>query len=201
MPRPLQLNPDRLFPAEPATRAIARALYARRQGPADRQPARPYRSRLVRDRRALDRRDRAAARARPLSLPDALQPGRAARARWACRAAAGPSSADPREAWRLFAAHYHLFRGTPVAALARPCLRRGVRPRRRARGGNRRPLFRPHRARRWRRRPSAPAPCSTGSASSCWRPPRARTRISSTTPRSALRAGPAGWSPPTGPTR
>ena len=28
MTRPLQLNPDRLFPAEPATRAVARRLYA-----------------------------------------------------------------------------------------------------------------------------------------------------------------------------
>jgi glucuronate isomerase len=26
---------------------------------------------------------------------------------------AGPSAADPRSAWRLFASHYHLFRGTP----------------------------------------------------------------------------------------
>ena len=26
---------------------------------------------------------------------------------------AGPCAADPRAAWRLFAAHYHLFRGTP----------------------------------------------------------------------------------------
>jgi glucuronate isomerase len=28
---------------------------------------------------------------------------------------AGPSAADPRAAWRLFAAHWHLFRGTPSA--------------------------------------------------------------------------------------
>ena len=27
MPKPLHLDPDRLFPADPATRAIARALY------------------------------------------------------------------------------------------------------------------------------------------------------------------------------
>src|SRR6185369_17060684 len=27
----------------------------------------------------------------------------------------GPSSADPREAWRLFASNQHLFRGTPSA--------------------------------------------------------------------------------------
>ena len=29
MTRPLMLNPDRLFPAEPATRAVAKRLYAR----------------------------------------------------------------------------------------------------------------------------------------------------------------------------
>ena len=69
---------------------------------------------------------------------------------------AGPSRADPREAWRLFAVPLSPVPRHAVAAVARPCLRRGVRHRRRARAGHRRSLLRPHQGARWRRRPSAP---------------------------------------------
>ena len=96
--------------------ASSRARCTRRcKRPADRQPARPHRSAVVRRRRAVRRRVGAVHHARSLRVPDALQPGRAARGRSAFRAAtAGRSADDARKIWRTFAAHYHLFRGTPT---------------------------------------------------------------------------------------
>ncbi len=79
---------------------------------ADRQPARPYRSALVRHRRTLDRRDQPVAGARPLSVPDALFAGPVAR-RAGHPVQSGRPATDPRAAWRVLADHYHLFRGTP----------------------------------------------------------------------------------------
>ena len=112
MARPLELHPDRLFPADPATRAIARTLYAE---VADLPIVSPhghvdpvwfaddacwtdattlllapdhylyrmlYSQGIDLDALAIPRRD-------------------------------GVPATDPRAAWRLFADHYHLFRGTP----------------------------------------------------------------------------------------
>lgn len=114
MAKPLILHPDRLFPAEPTTRAIARRLYDEVAGlpilsphghtdPAwfatDANWSDPTSLLLAPDHylyRMLY------SQGVPL---DAL--GVPSRAR--------PSAADPREAWRLFAGHFHLFRGTPSA--------------------------------------------------------------------------------------
>ena len=86
----------------------------RRARPADHQPARPYRSALVRRERAVSRSRAAVRHARSLRLPDAVLAGRAA----------GGSGRAPRR-WRAgrdrrrarsggcFAENYHLFRGTP----------------------------------------------------------------------------------------
>src|SRR3954454_9440691 len=112
MPNPLHLQADRLLPAEPGTRAIARELYAAvrdlpivsphghtdpRWFAANQQWTNATELLLAPDHylyRMLY------SQGVPL---DALGvPGRA-----------GPSPANPREAWRLFAAHYYLFRGTP----------------------------------------------------------------------------------------
>ena len=108
-------------PRRPAD-ARARAPAVRDgQGPADRQPARPHRSALVRRRRAVRERERAVHHAGPLRVPDALQPGRARSRTSASRGAtAGRSRRDARKIWRTFAAHYHLFRGTPTRHVARP---------------------------------------------------------------------------------
>ena len=125
--------------AGPCARALRECA-----GPADRQSPRPYRSGLVRDRRALVERDRIAARARSLSLPDALQPGCAARPDRRCRPL---GTLAGRSARRLAAVRFAL-PSVPrhaVADLARPCLRRGVRHRVRARDGDRRSLLRPDR--------------------------------------------------------
>src|SRR6266581_3717830 len=112
MPKPLQLHPDRLFPAEPRVRAIARGLYdsikdlpiVSPHGHCD--PAwfaidAPWRNAtelLLAPDHYLYR----MLYSQGVSL-DAL--GMASRA--------GPSAADPREAWHLLASHYYLFRATP----------------------------------------------------------------------------------------
>src|SRR3954471_18199714 len=112
MPRPLKLDPDRLLPADPATRAVARALYAEVAGL-------PIVSPHGHTDPAWFATNAAWSNATELLLApdhylfrmfysqgvplDALGvPSRA-----------GPSPADPRAAWRLFASHYYLFRGTP----------------------------------------------------------------------------------------
>lgn len=112
MPRPLSLDPDRLFPADPATRSIARALYREIAGLpiisphghtdpawfATNAPWRDATELLLAPDHYLYR--MLYSQGLPL---DAL--GVASRR--------GPSPADPRAAWRLLADHYHLFRGTP----------------------------------------------------------------------------------------
>ena len=112
MSRPLQLHPDRLFPSDPAQRGIARALY---QSVA-RLP-------IVSPHGHTDPRwfatDAPWHNATELLLaPDhyifrMLYSQGIALEALGIPSRAGPSSADPRAAWRLFARHFHLFRGTP----------------------------------------------------------------------------------------
>src|SRR5450432_3210865 len=108
MPTPLQLHPDRLFPAEPAVRAIARRLYAEvhslpiisphgHTDPAWFASNAPF--------------DNATAL---LLSPDhylyrMLYSQGVALADLGVAGRDGHSNADPRAAWRLFAAHYALF--------------------------------------------------------------------------------------------
>lgn len=112
IPPRLDLNPDRLFPADPATRAIARRLHA-----------------AVRDLPIVSPHGHTdpawfatnAPFANPTELllaPDhylyrMLYSQGTPLYRLGVPSLAGPSTADPREAWRLFAGHYRLFRGTP----------------------------------------------------------------------------------------
>ena len=56
----------------------------------------------------------------------------------------GPVEPDARKIWRTFAAHYHLFRGTPTRIWLDHAFHDGVRHRRAADAGVRRPLLRPH---------------------------------------------------------
>jgi glucuronate isomerase len=108
----LTLHEDRLFPADPATRAVARRLYA-----------------TVRDLPILSphghtdpqwfARNEAFTNATELLLaPDhylyrMLYSQGIELAALGVSSRQGPSHADPREAWRLFARHFHLFHGTP----------------------------------------------------------------------------------------
>jgi glucuronate isomerase len=112
MPRPLVLHPDRLFPAEPATRALARSLHAEvaslpiisphgHTDPAWFALNAPFGNAtelLLAPDHYLFR--MLYSQGVPLEALGIAEPGRDA-------------DADPREAWRIFASHYHLFRGTP----------------------------------------------------------------------------------------
>jgi len=114
MPKTLQLHEDRLFPADPTVRAIARRLY-----------------RTVRDLPIISphghtdpswfARDGAFPNATDLFLaPDhylyrMLYSQGVPLEALGVPGKAGPSGADPRQAWRLFARNFHLFHGTPSA--------------------------------------------------------------------------------------
>ncbi len=112
MTRPLQLDPDRLFPADPTTRAIARALFAT----VERLP-------IISPHGHVDpgwfATDLAWTDATTLLLtPDhylfrMLHSQGVSLDRLGVPRRDGVPATDPREAWRLFASHYHLFRGTP----------------------------------------------------------------------------------------
>jgi len=109
----MSLHPDRLFPAEPGTRAIPRRLYERVAGlpivsPHGHTDPRWY---------AQD-----AAFPDPAALfvtPDHYifrmlrSQGVALESLGVPRADGGPVETDPRAIWARFAQHFHLFRGTP----------------------------------------------------------------------------------------
>ncbi|WP_174296637.1 glucuronate isomerase [Sphingomonas bacterium] len=112
MTRPLLLHPDRLLPSDPVQRPIARALYATvadlpivsPHGHTDARwfatdaPWRDATGLLLAPDHYLFR----MLYSQGMSLDALGVPSRS-----------GPSAVDPREAWRTFASHYHLFRGTP----------------------------------------------------------------------------------------
>ena len=112
MTRPLMLDPDRLFPADPGTRAVARELYEAIKGLpivsphghtdpawfANNEPWSNATELLLAPDHYLFR----MLYSQGVSLDQLGVPSRA-----------GSSAADPRQAWRLFAQNYRLFRGTP----------------------------------------------------------------------------------------
>lgn len=112
MARRLELHPDRLFPADPTTRQIARSLYSGvADAPivsphghtdagwfADNQPWTDATSLLLAPDHYLYR----MLYSQGIAL-DAL----------AIPRKSGIPATDPRAAWNLFAANYHLFRGAP----------------------------------------------------------------------------------------
>lgn len=113
MTRTLTLHPDRLFPADPRTRDIARALYAPLRdlpivsphGHTD--PAWFATDALFADPAQL------------LIVPDhylfrmLYSQGIPLEALGIPTVDGSPTESDPRRIWRLFAENYHLFRGTP----------------------------------------------------------------------------------------
>ena len=114
MPQPLRLHPDRLLPSDPEARAIARELFTGVE-------ALPIVSPHGHTDPAWFATDAPWTDATELLLaPDhylhrMLRSQGVDIAALGVRDAAGRSDADPREAWRLFAAHRRLFRGTPSA--------------------------------------------------------------------------------------
>lgn len=114
MPRPLSLHPDRLFPAEPSARAVARELYGLVK-------ALPILSPHGHTDPAWFATNEPFADPTDLLLaPDhylyrMLYSQGVPLERLRVPAYGRPSDADPREAWRILAGHMHLFRGTPSA--------------------------------------------------------------------------------------
>ena len=112
MPKPLKLDSDRLFPADPRTRSIAGELYAEIAGL-------PIISPHGHTDPAWFATNAPWTNATELLLaPDhylyrMLYSQGIPLERLRVSNKTGPSAADPREAWRLLASHYYLFRGTP----------------------------------------------------------------------------------------
>ncbi|MEO6388005.1 MAG: glucuronate isomerase [Croceibacterium sp.] len=108
MPQPLRLHPDRLFPADPKLRAIARALY-------DEVKDLPIISPHGHTDPAWFATDAAFGNATELLLIPDHYVFRMLYSQGVQLEAlgVGDAGADPRAAWRLFAERYPLFRGTP----------------------------------------------------------------------------------------
>jgi glucuronate isomerase len=114
MPKKLVLHADRLFPADPAIRAIARRLYGTVQ---DLPIISPHGHT---DPAWFAGNEPFGNAAELLLAPDhylyrMLYSQGIALASVGVPSRTGPSEANPREAWRLFARNFHLFRGTPSA--------------------------------------------------------------------------------------
>jgi glucuronate isomerase len=114
MPATPQLHEDRLFPADPATRAIARSLYAGVKSLPIISPHGHTDPSWFSGNEAFDS---------PADLflaPDhylyrMLYSQGISLDALGVPSKAGKPDCDPREAWRLFARHFYLFRGTPSA--------------------------------------------------------------------------------------
>ncbi|MEM9576679.1 MAG: glucuronate isomerase [Pseudomonadota bacterium] len=108
-------DPDRLFPAEPRTRDLARALY---QTVADLPIISPHGHT---DPRWFAENARFENPAALFVIPDhyvfrmLISQGVAPEALGIPRSDGGRVEEDPRAIWRVFARHFHLFRGTPSA--------------------------------------------------------------------------------------
>ncbi|MCW2392819.1 glucuronate isomerase [Sphingobium sp. B1D7B] len=109
---PLKLHPDRLFPADSITRAIARDLYAQVAQLPIVSPHGHTDPRWFADNQAFSN------AADLLLVPDhyllrMLYSQGIPMEKLGVRRRGEAAETAPREAWRIFAAHYHLFRGTP----------------------------------------------------------------------------------------
>src|SRR5688500_11956658 len=112
----LTLNPDRFFDPEPGVRRIARDLYEETRALPLVCPHGHVEPRLLAEDAAFPE---------PTALlitPDhyifrmLYSQGIPMQALGIPTRDGAPPTADPRAVWRLFAAHYHLFRGTPTGA-------------------------------------------------------------------------------------
>jgi len=112
MPKPILLHDDRLFPAEPTQRAIARALYAEVKDL-------PIISPHGHTDPSWFAENQAFRNATELFLaPDhyvfrMLYSQGVPLEKLGVPSRAGSSKADPRDSWRILAQNFHLFRGTP----------------------------------------------------------------------------------------
>lgn len=108
------LHPDRLLPADPATRAVAKRLFERVEGLPIVSPHGHTDPRWFAENAAF------ADPAQLFVIPDHYvfrmlhSQGVPLEALGVPRRDGGPVETDPRAIWRLFAHNYHLFRGTPT---------------------------------------------------------------------------------------
>jgi glucuronate isomerase len=112
MPKPIALHPDRLFPAAPEIRAIARSLYASVAALPIISPHGHTDPRWFAENAPFGN------AADLLLAPDhylfrMLYSQGIPLEALGIRPSGPGASADPREAWSIFASHYRLFRGTP----------------------------------------------------------------------------------------
>ncbi len=112
MSRTISLHEDRLFPADPAVRGIARRLYAQVRDLPIVSPHGHTDPAWFSDNANWSNATEL------LLAPDhylyrMLYSQGVPLEKLGVASKAGPSKADPREAWRLLAANFHLFRGTP----------------------------------------------------------------------------------------
>lgn len=116
MPARLDLHPDRLFPRDPETRAVARRLFAEVENKPIYSPHGHTDPRWFADNANFPD---------PASLfviPDhyifrmLYSQGVGLESLGVRRRDGAPVETDPRKIWRLFAQNYHLFRGTPTRA-------------------------------------------------------------------------------------
>ncbi|MEL6862628.1 MAG: glucuronate isomerase [Pseudomonadota bacterium] len=110
--RPLKLDPDRFFPAEPNARAVARGLYESVQGAPIISPHGHT------DPAWFATNENFANATEFLLVPDhyvlrMLYSQGIALEKLGVAPKGGKPTVAPQEAWRLFAENYHLFRGTP----------------------------------------------------------------------------------------
>ena len=176
---PLRLHPDRLFPADPDTRAVARRLYAE---VADLPIVSPHGHTDPR----WFAEDTPFGDASSLLLQPDHYVIRMLYSQGVPLEAIGIGApVDPRAAWRVLADHYHLFRGTPSRLWLDWVFHRvfGLDVRLAPETASTSNSPAPN---------SARARCSTGSTSSCWRPLSPRSTRSTIMPRSAPRGGRAG---------
>ena len=196
MSKSLVLHADRLFPADPnpardRTRALRRAC-----GPSDPQSPRTHRSGLV---RATTSRSatRPSCCSPPTTICSACSTARGSTWRgsgWP--RVRGPSSADPREAWRLFAEPFLSVPRNSVGALARSRFQRGVRAGGGAGCSDRGLRTSTRSAQRCAPMRFGRGRCSSDSTSRCWQRPSRPSTVWSRIGRSARAAGQAGSSPP-----
>ena len=197
----LRLHPDRLFPADPAARAVARELY---EAVADLPIVSPHGHcdpAWFAENAPFPNPAELLIKPGPLCLPDAAQrrrsPGGSGPSRLgrdAQRGRPGRRLAPVRRALSPVSRH-------ALAAVARLGVRRGFRSGPAADRRDRRRLLRRHRGAPWPRPDFRPrARCSSGSTSRCWRRRKTRWTRSSTTRRSAGPAGADASSPPSAPT-
>ena len=188
------MDQDRLFPADPTTRAIARELYAEVRGLPLISPHGHVDPAMLADDVPLP--DPAALFVTPDHyLTRMLYSQGISPLRLGVPDRDGRVHAGPREAWRTFCEHWYLFRGTPSRLWLEQSLDEIF--------GVARPLGRPPRTRcttSWppgsRSPSSGRARCCAGSASRCSPPPTRRLTASSITP--SWRNPPRGAMVPTG---